>query len=674
MHVGGGRHPRDQGAGDSDARLRRNTWWAGIGLVLVMASVSGFVLWSARATASAASQASSAHRLADEYEHARTAADQQQSLLRAYALTPSSSVRLQFDQLSIQFAESLSAVKRGDRRQARAADQALSAHDRYLLVSQELFQAADTSAGVDDIRARDRAANKEYEASEAFIEPAAQIQHERSVAALRRLDELESRNLRLTPLVFVAGLLLTLALTWSTRGHRRQLESVRALAAHDSLHDALTGLPNRTLLSERIENELQAPESTRRGLGLLLIDLDRFKEINDTLGHDYGDGLLTQIGPRLANVVREVDTVARLGGDEFAVLLRQTTSTSAALAIAARLTQALQEPFMVEGVELDIEASIGVVMSGQHGSDASTLLQHADIAMYAAKAQGRDVLVYDPAGNAHSPAKLALLGDLRRAIDRDQLVLYYQPKIDIATGALLSVEALVRWQHPNLGLVFPDEFIPMAEHTGLIGPLTLSVLETALTCARGWADAGIPLQVSVNLSARNLLTDELPVQIRDLLEVHGVPAHLLELEVTESAITSDPVRAAKLLQELSGMGIQISIDDFGAGYTSLGQLTNLPVSELKIDKSFVMTMDEQPSNALIVRSIIELGHNLGLRIVAEGVEDDTALQALSALGCDVAQGYHFTKPLPQNGFEKWREEYRGREGDTAAARANGYAT
>ena len=424
-----------------------------------------------------------------------------------------------------------------------------------------------------------------------------------------------------------------------------------------SLHDTLTGLPNRALLSDRFEQALRGAQRDGTATGLLLIDLDRFKEINDTFGHHYGDALLTQVGPRLTGVLRGVDTVARLGGDEFAVLLPGVHDVEAVIAVAAKLQTALTEPFHVEGVDLDVEASFGAVLSGAHGTDPSTLLQHADIAMYVAKTQNLGVFAYDPAVDGHSSAKLALLGDLRRSLDRGELVLHYQPKISISTGEVVGAEALVRWQHPERGLVFPDSFIPLAEHTGLIGPLTRHVLSTALAQARSWADAGRPLAVSVNLSARNLLDERLPDQVAELLATHGVPAVLLELEVTESAIMTEPARAQRVLEQLAALGVRLSIDDFGAGYTSLGQLKSLPVTELKIDKSFVMTMNNDRSNAVIVHSVIDLGHNLGLTMVAEGVETAQDLAALADYGCDIAQGYHFSRPLPADAFDTFCAEH-----------------
>jgi diguanylate cyclase (GGDEF)-like protein/PAS domain S-box-containing protein len=450
----------------------------------------------------------------------------------------------------------------------------------------------------------------------------------------------------------VGGVVLTCHDVTERQALQRELE-------HRALHDTLTGLANRALLADRFEHALRVAHRDGHAAALLVIDLDRFKDINDTLGHHYGDQLLVQLGPRLAGVLRETDTVARLGGDEFAVLLPRVPDTAAAIEVAHTIQAALAQPFPVGDITLDVESSIGIVVSGEHGDDATTLMQRADIAMYVAKQRNLGVSTYDPDSDSHSPERLALLGDLRRAISSGELLLHYQPKVSLSTGEICGAEALLRWQHPQRGLILPDAFIPLAENTGLIGPLTRFVLGAALVQARAWADAGRPLQVAVNLSARNLLDDGLDAMVVDLLAAHGVEPGLLKLEVTESAIMSDPVRAKALLERLSAHGIAISIDDFGVGYTSLAQLKNLPVSELKVDRSFVTTMTADVSNNLIVRSVIELSHNLGLSAVAEGVESAQTLDRLAAYDCDVAQGYHLSRPLPGDAFDRWRAAWPG---------------
>jgi diguanylate cyclase (GGDEF)-like protein/PAS domain S-box-containing protein len=422
---------------------------------------------------------------------------------------------------------------------------------------------------------------------------------------------------------------------------------------HLAQHDHLTGLPNRALLFDRFERALLGAERDGTRVGLLLLDLERFKEVNDTFGHPYGDELLRQIGPRLSSALRGVDTLARVGGDEFAVLLVDVRDVAAASKVASGLLAALTAPFHVEDVALDVEASIGVAISGEHGEDVFSLMQHADIAMYVAKTQHLGVSAYDPVADDHSASKLAMVGDLRRALERNELILHYQPKVNIRTGDLVGAEALVRWEHPVNGLVLPDEFIPIAERTGLINPLTSHVMHVALAQARTWIDAGRPLPIAVNMSARNLHDEHFAELVAELLAQYDVPAGLFELEVTESAIMIDAARARQTLTELSALGIRLSIDDFGAGYTSLSQLTNMPISEIKIDRSFVMRMTMDANDALIVQSIISLAHNLGITLVAEGVENSTVLAALSVFGCDIAQGFHINGPMPVDSFDLW---------------------
>jgi diguanylate cyclase (GGDEF)-like protein len=388
-------------------------------------------------------------------------------------------------------------------------------------------------------------------------------------------------------------------------------------------------------------------------VALLLIDLDRFKEINDTLGHHYGDLLLQQIGPRLRPLLREQDLVARLGGDEFAVLLPDTADAEQAEAIAQRLHGALLEEFQVDGVALAVEASVGVAISGLHGEDADSLLQRADIAMYAAKRRGGGVRLFEESMDSHSPERLTLLSDLRLALQRRELVLHFQPKVSLPSGRPVGLEALVRWQHPDRGLVPPGEFIALAEGTGLIEPITRYVLDAALEACVGWRRDGHDLTVAVNVSARNLLDDDLVEDVARLLARHHVPAQALVLEVTESAVMADPTRAKNVLLRLRDLGVAVALDDFGAGYTSLAQLRNLPLRELKIDQQFIRELATRTDDEMIVRSIVELGHNLGLTIVAEGVEDHLSAQRLIQTGCETAQGYHYARPIPGPMLADW---------------------
>jgi diguanylate cyclase (GGDEF)-like protein len=431
---------------------------------------------------------------------------------------------------------------------------------------------------------------------------------------------------------------------------QRQAEELRASAErdrHQATHDALTGLPNWELLRDRLVQALAAAGRSDSEVALLLIDLDRFKEINDGLGHSYGDRLLCQVGPRLRSVLRTGDTLARLGGDEFAVLLPSVVGVVEAQAVAERLRQALHRPFDVDGLALDIEASVGIVLSPWHGTDTEELLRNADIAMYAAKELKAGAVVFEPDRHVTAPWRLTVLGDLRRALDgTDELFLEYQPKYTLDGERLEGVEALLRWQHPTEGLIPPDQFIPVAEGTGIILRLTERVLNRALAQMRRWLVSGHSVPVAVNLSTRCLLDAGLPEMVRRLLAEHGVPAELLRLEVTESAVMGDAARCMDVLQRLHDLGVRLSIDDFGTGYSSMAYLRRLPVDELKIDRSFVLGMTTTQQDAVLVRTAIDLGHNLGLTVVAEGVEGLEHVHALRALGCDIAQGYHYARPMP----------------------------
>jgi diguanylate cyclase (GGDEF)-like protein/PAS domain S-box-containing protein len=443
----------------------------------------------------------------------------------------------------------------------------------------------------------------------------------------------------------------------------RDITQQRALEhdlRHQALHDALTGLPNRVLLHEHIA------AAADHGAALLLIDLDRFKEVNDTLGHHYGDQLLIEVAQRMQNLLRRDEIVARLGGDEFAVLLPGVTDEQDVAAVAARIHDALDEPFPLGGINLTAGGSIGAALCPQHGTTADELLQRADIAMYAAKANRAGYMLFDTRQDSSDPRKLTLASDLRHGIEQGQLVLHYQPKVDAQTSALLGAEALVRWQHPEHGMIRPDEFIPLAEHTGLITPLTTFVLGAALQQCRAWLQAGNEIPVAVNISTHRLLDLNFPTEVSNQLARCQVPARLLTLEITESAIMADPERALQVVQQLHDLGIRLSIDDFGTGYSSMAYLKNLPVDELKIDKSFVSNMTNNERDAVIVRSTVDLGRNLGLKVVAEGVEDDVTWTELDAAGCDVIQGYYVSRPVTPDAFQEWLDQ----QAKPASATAN----
>jgi diguanylate cyclase (GGDEF)-like protein/PAS domain S-box-containing protein len=418
------------------------------------------------------------------------------------------------------------------------------------------------------------------------------------------------------------------------------------LLRHQATHDDLTGLPNRVLLMDRLQQALANANRLGSAVALLVMDLDEFKEVNDALGHHHGDRLLVALARRLEDVLRECDTIARLGGDEFAVLLTTDVTRPGAEVVARKIGNALEQPFTIDGLRIQTSASIGIAHYPEHADHADELVQRADVAMYLAKRSGWDFATYAAEHDRSSVRRLTLLGELRRALSEEELTLHFQPVVDFRTGRVVRAEALVRWQHPRDGLVAPGDFIELAELSGLILPLTRWVTERAVNECCRWAAAGYNLGVAVNLSVRNLYEPELAGWLADLLHRTGLPAGRLTVELTESQLMDDPLLALSVLREVSELGVASSVDDFGTGYSSLSYLKHLPLDEIKIDRSFVATMSRDESDATIVRSIIDLGHNLGLRVVAEGVEDEVALRRLSDLGCDRAQGYLLGRPQP----------------------------
>ena len=417
--------------------------------------------------------------------------------------------------------------------------------------------------------------------------------------------------------------------------------------------DTLTGLPNRSLYSYRLDEALAAAAPTGAPVAVLLMDLDHFKYVNDTLGHSIGDLLLGETAARLQSIVTlESDTVARMGGDEFAMLL-PFRGIDEAHRVADAVLKALEVPMVLDGHIVDVRASVGVAVSPYHGEEKDTLMRRADVAMYAAKRSNVGVVVWDERYDQHSSARLSLLSDLRKAVERNELTLMYQPKVMLRGGGAHYAEALVRWRHPTRGLVPPLEFIPFAEQTGFIRSITQWVLARAIAQCADWRCNGLPMNVSINLSARDLMDAELPDQVAALLQRHACAAQWITLEITESAVLDDPAHAIANLERLNALGCKLAIDDYGTGYSSLAYLRRLPVHELKIDKSFVIGMGSDASDALIVRSTIDLAHNLGLSVVAEGVEDDPTLERLRAMNCDMVQGYLLSRPLGVIETEAW---------------------
>ena len=431
---------------------------------------------------------------------------------------------------------------------------------------------------------------------------------------------------------------------------KRRSEDLHRMATTDEL----TGLPNRERFRTRVEEEIAISAQTGATFAVMLMDLDRFKEINDTLGHHYGDVLLRELGPRLARSVGSDGLIARLGGDEFAVLPGLRTEDPEQLEdLATHLLACVQEPFAVDELSLEIGGSIGISRYPTDGEDAHTLLRRADVAMYAAKEGQSGCTLYAAEHDHHSLRRLSVLSDFRRALQSEEIVVHYQPIVDLDDLQLRGAEGLVRWEHPELGLLAPGAFMQTIEQTGLIGPLTRYVLERSIAQCAAWRQGGQDLSVAVNLSVRNLLDRSLPHEIEHMLSTHGLPPSALQLEITESMIMSDPERALAIVTLLSDLGVRLSVDDFGTGYSSLANLRRLPIDELKIDRSFVTPMLNDESDLIIVRSTINLGHDLGLRIIAEGVEDEPTLARLALLGCDLAQGFHVSRPMPPQAFDDW---------------------
>jgi len=429
------------------------------------------------------------------------------------------------------------------------------------------------------------------------------------------------------------------------RQERRQADKTIHRLAYT---DPVTDLPNRARFFELVQEAVTAGQREHRPVAVLLLNLDRFREINEALGHNLGNSLLRKVGMRLRGALFTPDMVARLGADEFGILLPRLAAVDDVRHVIRKLQHNLDVPFVLDDIPIIVEASLGVAVMPEHADDADTLLQRADIAMHRAKQMASGYAVYTPEYDRRSPERLGLMAELRDAIEGGQLLLHFQPKVEIKTGRILGNEALVRWRHPRLGLLLPDKFILAAEQTGLIGPLTRWVLNDALN-----RSSDMQLRVSANLSARTLHDPHLPELIEEVLKSTGAEPGRLTLEITESAIVLDPKRARENLVALSNIGTSISIDDFGTGYTSLANIKHLPINEIKIDKSFVLGMLASNSDATIVRSVIDLGHNLGLRVVAEGVETKEMFDTLAALGCDEAQGYFISKPQGDESLKGW---------------------
>jgi len=459
-------------------------------------------------------------------------------------------------------------------------------------------------------------------------------------------------DLQLVPIEDAGQLTHWVAFLRDITSTKHQVSSLR----HQAMHDGLTGLPNRTLLFDSLEKFIDEARAQRTSLALMLMDLDRFKEVNDTFGHHFGDALLKQVAFRLRNQMRGEDVVARLGGDEFAVILPRTADAHSAAITARRILNTLEQPFVIEGQVLEVGASIGIALYPDHGNDARTLLRNADVAMYSAKQRQSGYSFHKLDGETRSPDNLSLVVELRSAIEKNELELYYQPKLHLRSGLATRAEVLLRWNHPRRGQLSPSVFIPLAEQTGLIRGVTDWLLDRALKQTSRWLELGAPIHVAINISAKSLLDQELPRKVQASLDKWNVDPRFLKIEITESSIMADPAHALAILSMLQSMGVRLSIDDFGTGYSSLTHLRELPIDEIKIDKSFVAGMKTSDADTAIVRTMIDLGHNLGKQVCAEGVEDEATWRMLTELGCDLAQGFFIARPMPAAELMKWLVE------------------
>ncbi len=480
------------------------------------------------------------------------------------------------------------------------------------------------------------------------------LQKTRAAAAIRKA---ESSYEYARDLMLVSGFLALMLVIFIAAMISRKVSKQALEMEYQAFHDGLTSLPNRALFLDRLSHAIACSHRDNLPFAIMLLDLDRFKEVNDTLGHNVGDQLLQEVGSRLAEVMRETDTVARLGGDEFVIILQHINLENVP-GVAEKLLQVLNRPFRLADQVVDMSASFGLAYYPEHGNDSVSLLQKADVAMYAAKRGKSGYAIYSGEQQQGSRTDLAFRSELLKAIAGDELVLHYQPKIDFRSGKVASVEALVRWQHPERGFLMPDMFIPLAEQTGMVNHLTLWVLKHALQQCVELNKAGTNITMAVNLSAHSLHDLRLPGEVARLLDRARIRPDLLILEITESAVMSDPAEALEVLQILDRMGVMLSIDDFGTGYSSLAYLTKLPVDEIKIDKSFVLGMEQDLQAAVIVRSTIEMGHSLGKLVVAEGVATLDMWNQLAEWGCDIAQGYYMSKPLPADQLMRWLHESR----------------
>jgi diguanylate cyclase (GGDEF)-like protein len=604
-------------------------------LAFLLAALSGYAVVANWQQAALVRDVAAAGSGTDAYQKAAFELTTEMAMLQATMLEADGEERQSVLAANQRASDAMAGMAAVDKEHHAAADElALRHRDMRLIVVGFLDQVDRADRGAADATLEE-VLEPEYSAM--MTELIHEQNHHLAEYDQQQADSLrESRKSVVTVLVvFLLGLIVLGGFALTRRAHRRQVEAMAAT-------DPLTGLLNRTAFVARTSRALAGNPT------VLVINVDGFRDVNEQLGHRIGDLLLVETGHRLASLVRGGDVVARLSGDEFAVLLHDAdpdTGFNIGESIAARLTEAFDRSFVLDEVTVDLEVSIGAA-TAQDGEDVVTVLRHADAAMHEAKQHHAGFHRFDGEDKQDAAARLSLLGELRRALDDpDQLTLHYQPKIAVGTGALVGVEALARWTHPTRGPISPAEFIPVLEVTNLMHRFTEKVLSTALGQARTWLDAGHRVPIAVNVSARSLLDPNFPDRVAALLLETGVPGELLSIEVTEYALMSDPDTAIAALHRLSAAGVKASIDDYGTGYSSMTYLKILPIAELKIDRSFVLDLAKDSSSRALVASTVELGHRLGLTVVAEGVEDEAAAQALREIGCDTAQGYHFDRPM-----------------------------
>jgi diguanylate cyclase (GGDEF)-like protein len=622
-------------------------------MAFTLVSLIVVVLLGSIATGHAAVGAERAAQLNNFYGAVASGVTKEEAAEREYLLRPEPDVRSGFNAAQLEVSAALKHIAATAPAEDRAlAGRLLSMHTEYLIGGQKLFAAVDRGATPAEIKAIDEDQVDPVFDDIANYSQAAALQHQD--LARGKLTALRHTNrtaLAWNIASLVVGLCLVAAAALALTRSQRRLRAQSQLNRHQALHDNLTGLPNRALFQDRTAQALAASRRSGKPVAVMLLDIARFKDVNNTLGHHYGDLLLKQVALRFSSTLRVHDSVARIGGDEFAILLPDT-ELDESVVTALRLIEVLAEPFVVSEISLHLEACIGIAMAGPESS-AELAMRHADVAMHEAKTQRVPFATYELTRDDNTVERLALLGDLRQAIGNDELILHYQPKVVTRTGEVHSVEALVRWEHPTRGFIPPDQFIPIAETTGVIHPLTAEVLRQALLQARAWHERGWSFPVAVNVSAASLHNLGFPAEVRRLLEAIGVPARLLSIELTESALMTDPARARSILEDLSAMGVSLSIDDFGTGYSSMAYLKALPVRELKIDKSFISGMATELSDVVLVQAAVDLGHNLGLHVVAEGVEDRATLHKLREMGCDLIQGFYIRRPGSAAELEPW---------------------